>query len=302
MRLQVRHRTTYHYSEPVTLGHTEARLMPPDRGRQRRLSFDLQVFPTPKVCHSREDAFGNAVTRFSVETPHEELVVEAHSLMQIAPAEVELPLAGPLTVAEVQKAFRDPQTEAQRLHRLFCLPSAYVPQLPELRDYGLESFHPQRDVVAATKELMERIHDDFQYDPTATEVATPLREVFEGRAGGYARILPTAPSACSGPWACLRLIARAIWKQTLPPGVKSWWALMPPTPGSPYTCPSRGGLSLIRRTVNGRLNAMYFSGRAGTTVTRRHSAGSSRGRTSRGSCERRCARPAAGVTKGGGQP
>ncbi|MEE3109915.1 MAG: transglutaminase N-terminal domain-containing protein, partial [Pseudomonadota bacterium] len=172
MRLQVRHRTTYHYSEPVTLGHTEARLMPPDRGRQRRLSFDLQVFPTPKVCHSREDAFGNAVTRFSVETPHEELVVEAHSLMQIAPAEVELPLAGPLTVAEVQKAFRDPQTEAQRLHRLFCLPSAYVPQLPELRDYGLESFHPQRDVVAATKELMERIHDDFQYDPTATEVAT----------------------------------------------------------------------------------------------------------------------------------
>ena len=50
MRLQVRHRTTYHYSEPVTLGHTEARLMPPDRGRQRRLSFDLQVFPTPRYA------------------------------------------------------------------------------------------------------------------------------------------------------------------------------------------------------------------------------------------------------------
>ena len=208
MRLQVRHRTTYHYSEPVTLGHTEARLMPPDRGRQRRLSFDLQVFPTPKVCHSREDAFGNAVTRFSVETPHEELVVEAHSLMEIAPAEVELPLAGPPTVAEVQKAFRDPQTEAQRLHRLFCLPSAYVPQLPELRDYGLESFHPQRDVVAATKELMERIHDDFQYDPTATEVATPLREVFEGRRGvcqdfahcalGVLRALGLPAAYCSG--------------------------------------------------------------------------------------------------------
>ena len=276
MRLQVRHRTTYHYSEPVTLGHTEARLMPPDRGRQRRLSFDLQVFPTPKVCHSREDAFGNAVTRFSVETPHEELVVEAHSLMEIAPAEVELPLAGPPTVAEVQKAFRDPQTEAQRLHRLFCLPSAYVPQLPELRDYGLESFHPQRDVVAATKELMERIHDDFQYDPTATEVATPLREVFEGRRGvcqdfahcalGVLRALGLPAAYCSG-----------YLETNPPPAVKSWWALMPPTPGSPYTCPSRGGLSLIRRTVNGRLNAMYFSGRAGTTVTRRHSAGSSRG-------------------------
>ena len=128
--------------------------------------------------------------------------------MQIAPAEVELPLAGPLTVAEVQKAFRDPQTEAQRLHRLFCLPSAYVPQLPELRDYGLESFHPQRDVVAATKELMERIHDDFQYDPTATEVATPLREVFEGRRGyaqdfahcalGVLRALGLPAAYCSG--------------------------------------------------------------------------------------------------------
>ena len=174
MRLQVRHRTTYHYSEPVTLGHTEARLMPPDRGRQRRLSFDLQVFPTPKVCHSREDAFGNAVTRFSVETPHEELVVEAHSLMEIAPAEVELPLAGPPTVAEVQKAFRDPQ-RTQRLHRLFCLPSAYVPQLLELRDYGL-SLSAAR-CRGATKELM----DEFTTicDPTATRWLRPGK-VFEG--------------------------------------------------------------------------------------------------------------------------
>ncbi|MFZ8890399.1 MAG: transglutaminase N-terminal domain-containing protein, partial [Pseudomonadales bacterium] len=117
MRVQVRHRTTYYYSEPVTLGHTEARLTPPDRGRQRRLSFDLQVSPAPKVLHCREDAFGNAVTRFSVETPHDQLVVEAHSVLEMAPAEAELPLGGQRSVAEVQAAFRDPQTDALRLHR-----------------------------------------------------------------------------------------------------------------------------------------------------------------------------------------
>ena len=197
-------------------------------------------------------------------------------MLEIAPAEAELPLAGPRSVAEVQAAFRDPQTEAQRLHRLFCLPSAYVPQLPELRDYGLESFHPQRDVVAATQELMERIYDDFHYDPTATEVATPLREVFEGRRGvcqdcahcalGVLRALGLPAAYCSG------------YLETDPPrGAKSWWGLMRPMPGSPCTCLSRAGWNSTQRTGDGRRNVMCFWGRAGITAMQRRSGALCRG-------------------------
>ena len=139
MRLQVRHRTTYHYSEPVTLGHTEARLMLPRTEVGSAASVLIYRFSDARryAIAGRMPSV-NAVTRAFLRrnAPRRAGAVEAHSLMQIAPAEVELPSRARLTVAEVQKAFRDPQTEAQRLHRLFCLPSAYVPQLPELRDYA----------------------------------------------------------------------------------------------------------------------------------------------------------------------
>ena len=183
MKLEVRHRTACYYSEPVTLGHTEARLTPPTTGRQARLSFDLQLDPLPRALHQREDVFGNEVTRFSIESPHDVLIVEAHSTVEIRQEAEALPFAQALSVAELQTAFRAPEAEDARLNQLFCLPSLYVPQLAPLRAYGAESFHPARSVVDATEELMQRIFDDFAYDASATEVSTPLEAVFEGRRG-----------------------------------------------------------------------------------------------------------------------
>jgi len=183
VKLQVRHRTAYHYSEPVTLGHTEARLTPPTTGRQVCLRSTLHLDPEPRVLHRREDVFGNEVTQFSVETAHSVLVVEARSTLEIRREAEALPFAQALSVAELQAAFQAPEAEEARLNQLFCLPSLYVPQLEVLRGYGAQSFHPARSVVEATEELMHRIFHDFAYDPTATEVSTPLEAVFEGRRG-----------------------------------------------------------------------------------------------------------------------
>lgn len=49
--------------------------------------------------------------------------------------------------------------------------------------YALQSFTPSRPVLAAAKELTERIFRDFRYDPAATEVFTPVSEVMKQRAG-----------------------------------------------------------------------------------------------------------------------
>jgi len=36
---------------------------------------------------------------------------------------------------------------------------------PEIRDYARESFAPSRPVLASAVELMQRIKDDFAYEP-----------------------------------------------------------------------------------------------------------------------------------------
>ena len=45
------------------------------------------------------------------------------------------------------------------------------------------SFPPDRPLLAGAMELMNRIHKDFRYDTTVTDVYTPLDKVFEIRAG-----------------------------------------------------------------------------------------------------------------------
>jgi transglutaminase-like putative cysteine protease len=54
---------------------------------------------------------------------------------------------------------------------------------PEFHRYALESFTPGRPILLAALDLTARIFREFTYDPRATNVTTPIREVFEHRRG-----------------------------------------------------------------------------------------------------------------------
>ena len=45
------------------------------------------------------------------------------------------------------------------------------------------SFPPGGGILAGAVDLMHRIRNDFKYDPKATVISTPLKEVFEKRHG-----------------------------------------------------------------------------------------------------------------------
>jgi transglutaminase-like putative cysteine protease len=45
------------------------------------------------------------------------------------------------------------------------------------------SFAPGKGIVVGAVDLMHRIRNDFKYDPKATVISTPLKEVFEKRHG-----------------------------------------------------------------------------------------------------------------------
>src|SRR5262245_44108436 len=61
--------------------------------------------------------------------------------------------------------------------------SPYVRWTQAVTDYAAQSFTPGRPLLAAAMDLSRRIHEDFEYRPGVTGVATPVASVFEQRSG-----------------------------------------------------------------------------------------------------------------------
>jgi transglutaminase-like putative cysteine protease len=65
----------------------------------------------------------------------------------------------------------------------FVFDTPRVRSSPDLAAYARESFPAGRPLLAAVLDLTRRIHQDFRFDKTATEVATPVQTFFEKRRG-----------------------------------------------------------------------------------------------------------------------
>src|SRR5579863_1036505 len=86
MLLRAAHTTRYLYQSLVSVCQTQAHLTPRTRANQTVLEHDLVVSPTPVFSASHEDYFGNDVTTFSIEQPHQELSITARSLVEVSPS------------------------------------------------------------------------------------------------------------------------------------------------------------------------------------------------------------------------
>lgn len=182
MNYRITHRTVYEYSEPVTVSHHAARLEPRSLAHQQRGAFSLRISPEPTLRKERTDYFGNRVCFFSIQELHQRFEVVAES--RVAVAEVTPPVVTLSPPWEaVVKLFSDPVSPAVVEPYQFVFDSPCATVLPELADYGQESFQPGTPLLVAVADLNRRIFEDFKYDPVATTVATPLTEVLEHRRG-----------------------------------------------------------------------------------------------------------------------
>jgi transglutaminase-like putative cysteine protease len=91
MLLDIHHLTQYHYAASVRESVIELWVQPQKGGRQRLISFELEIDPSVQVF-SYADAFGNAVYHFDVPQPHEHLAIQARSAVETDPLEP-LPIA-----------------------------------------------------------------------------------------------------------------------------------------------------------------------------------------------------------------
>ena len=190
----VRHRTTYSYDSTLTFARCVLRLTPQSNDAQTLFESDIVVVPAPTQRASRIGPFGEETVFVTIEEPHDDLVIESHSRVEVHPPKIDPKATGPGWETIRAESFATDDIGADS-PASFIYPTARTPVLAEITAYARESFPPGAPIVAGADSLMRRIYHEFDYDPTATDVTTPIGEAFAARAGvcqDYAHIMIAA--------------------------------------------------------------------------------------------------------------
>ena len=178
--LRVLHETEYEYDSAVTVSRQLLHLTPRPLPTQKVASHRLAVSPGPAEMTAGVDYFGNAFSHAVITTPHRTLTVLAEStvLLQARPAG-----AAPVPWETVRDSLAEARIPAVLDAARFLFESPHVAPSAELTAYAGPSFPAGRPLFEAMLDLNRRIHDDFEFDPAATTLTTPLDEVLLHRRG-----------------------------------------------------------------------------------------------------------------------
>jgi transglutaminase-like putative cysteine protease len=182
MIYRILHRTTYKYKYPVSVGNHVACLKPRSLPRHRLEQSELKIEPAPATITERVDYFGNHLCFFTVEEPHDELVVEARSRVVMEENAPAWPRQSP-PWEEVARALPEDHHPATLEAYQFRFESPRIRLNPEFAAYARQSFTDRRPLHEALLDLTARIHADFRFESKATTVRTPVEEVFRKRRG-----------------------------------------------------------------------------------------------------------------------
>jgi len=218
-RYTVEHETRYAYTAPVSQSWQLARLTPRTLPWQTLLSHSLQIDPPPDERNDETDSFGNTVTHFGLHGAHRLLRVRMQCVVDVVERpSVPSPAAGE-PWERVREVVRGEPFAGDLMPARMAEPTPLVPLSEGARRYALPSFARGRDWHEAVRDLMHRIHDDFEFEPGATTVSTSVDEVLHQRRGvcqDFAHLM----------LACLR-------GHGLPARYVSGYLLTDPPPGRP---------------------------------------------------------------------
>ena len=180
MLLHLLHETAYDYAPAVRTAQHMAHLKPVTNQRQRLVNHRLTVDPVPTQQIETLDVYGNTRAFFSLRGHHQQLRVRAESTVATLPVpepESSVPWEQVRERMRYHRATRyDPAAE-------FAFSSPYVPRDTLFQAYAQASFAAGRPLLDAARDLMHRIHADFEYETSATDVNTPALEALELRKG-----------------------------------------------------------------------------------------------------------------------
>jgi transglutaminase-like putative cysteine protease len=126
------------------------------------------------------DVFGNTRAFFSLPAGHDQLEVVAESVVSTSPPPVP---QSTMSWEDVRERLRYHRGAAYDPAAEFVFRSVYVPRHESFIEYARPSFTAGRPFIEAARDLMSRIHADFEYESEATDVNTPALEALALRQG-----------------------------------------------------------------------------------------------------------------------
>jgi transglutaminase-like putative cysteine protease len=182
VRYRVRHVTDYRYQRNVVLAHHLLHLKPRDLSDQVSGAQRIMITPKPLVTAEHVDCFGNLTTYIAIQQPHIGLTIESELEVERKPPAAIDPAATP-PWEELRDRLASASDRGARLAAAFAYASPRIAPSPALLAYAAPSFSAACPIGVAASHLMQRIHKDFVFDPSATTVATPVDQVFAARRG-----------------------------------------------------------------------------------------------------------------------
>jgi transglutaminase-like putative cysteine protease len=180
MKLHITHETRYDYIPAVETAQHMAYLQPISTPYQQLLSHSLLISPMPSKMTQTLDVFGNPRCFFSLQTPHTQLEVTAHSV--VSTVSRALP-SSHLGWEQIRELFRYQSGNRFDAATEFVFASPFCPRHVDFSTYARPSFTPGMSVLAVAEHLMQRIHTDFTYESQSTQVNTPALQALAQRKG-----------------------------------------------------------------------------------------------------------------------
>ena len=177
MKFRIVHTTQYEYSAPAIECYSELRVRPRTTLRQTITDHVTEVVPrVPLEVFS--DYWGNWVESLSVPFRHQRLIVTSRCTVHTRPY---LDAISGLDLS-ISEAVHLSLPRRRELYD-FLMPSPQIEISPEVREMAKKHLPPHAPFTPSILALNEYIYKNFKYQPGATTISTPVREVIAKRQG-----------------------------------------------------------------------------------------------------------------------
>ena len=181
MKLHIRHRTFYGYTQDASQSHNHVCLQPRDTVLQNCLYSRVAVDPEPDNMHRHADLYGNSSTRFSLSHRHTQCEIIVTSLVETTDNMDELPAS---FSASDNLIILESDTAEESLMAFDCLlASPYISASRVLDEFIKEMPVGNQTVLEYANNLMRHIYETFEYKSGFSTLVTPLSKIYKERKG-----------------------------------------------------------------------------------------------------------------------